>query len=83
VKKWFIFIFAFVSFGWEDTGVIFMFAWQVPYHLYQSPNPFCYIYFSSRVSHFCLRPTSGCGPPTYSLPVTGKTDTCQHTQLID
>jgi hypothetical protein len=36
-----------------------------------TPNPFCFIYFSSRVSCFCPGLVSDHDPPTYGLPCLG------------
>jgi hypothetical protein len=33
------------------------------YHLSHSTSPFCFSYFSVRISHFLPRPTSDSNPP--------------------
>jgi hypothetical protein len=51
-------------------------------HLLLVHSPFCFRYFSSRVSHFCLRLASGYNLLTYAFQVAGVTHVHHYAWLV-
>jgi hypothetical protein len=71
----FLFIYPFLFIHWQ--------CWCLnsAYLVSHIHSPFSFSYFSGRVLHFCLRPTSDSCPPTYGLLCNWNCSMCQHTWL--
>jgi hypothetical protein len=70
----------FVVLGFEFRASCF--ARQVLYHLSHTRSPFCFVYFSDKVTHFCLGLASDFDPPPIASHMAGMTDVHHFAQLI-
>jgi hypothetical protein len=55
---------------------------QVPYHLNHAPSPFCFNYFSNRVSLFCQGLTLNHDSSTYASYIAEIIDMYHYTCLV-